>query len=838
MRIIILLLALSTFFGASAGIKTGNKKALLIGISKYQENTGWHSITCDYDIKYLKEALIQSDFESENINILKDSLATRAGIIKSLTDMEAKAKTGDVIFIHFSGHGLQVYDDNNDEKDGFDECIVPYDSYVRGAGQKQIRDDELIELLNKIRLKIGKAGQLVFSIDASHSGNDGDVEIKKDSITGSTIIIGRGGVFDEFKLENENNENFSSIIILTATVSRELSFETQTELGEPIGVYTYALYKSLINKKYKNYKNFTELYDTLIHNIQKLPIRQKPTIAGHVDKKVFVTEKEKINTAKKPNNAKCYIVSIGINNYKSNPPINLKYENCYNDAKSIAEFCENSFERFADDTNKIFKSILLNEKATSKEIIEVLNKVISLSSPDDYFIFTFSGMTYTLHDTAGNKQTYFYTSDIKNISDTNEVKKKAISLEKLKNLIDLISANNQLLLTEAGSTENFQREFIKILIESSPTISSISKRNRIIIVPKDFGRDDFYCDYKKIESGPINYFITTLNAKYNLFNLFGEKNRRSAVEKAIIKNELDCSFSDIIYTQIFYEREFIENLQYYMPESSIKTRGGHTINNNKKAIKSRISQKHALVIGTNLYIGKPQWSDLSNPEIDARIIADELKNSFGFNTKLLLNTSQDSIYAALFKYSKTLDTNDQLLIFFAGHGDFDEKYFDDGFIVLNNSLITKTDPYRKSYIKHTELERMINKLPPKQILVIMDVCFGGTFDKRVLKQESRSRGDMYDDLETSEFVNEKLKYKTRIFITSGGKKEVPDGYKGKHSPFALKLLEALRTKGGNNGYLTATDLHAFVQKLPSGPLMGDFGDHQFGGEFILIPKVD
>lgn len=812
------------------------RTALLIGVSKYPKSTGWAQISCHNDIVHLNKALLESGFQQNKINILEDSLATRTGIVRALKNLALNAQSGAIIFIHFSGHGQQIEDDNDDEKDGFDECLVPYNARARYEigiyeGENHIRDDELIKLLNDIRQKIGGTGQLIFSSDADHTGPDEDNNSEK--LKDSEKVLGRGGIFDEFN-SVELNLELCPVILMTASNNKHFNYETEDDSGNAIGSFSYALYKSLTENKYTDYKNFTDLFDTLKVKMYRFSPLQVPIIAGDVSEKVFISSDKKVVSKKEKLKANCFVISIGINSYKTNSK--LQFTNSVSDAISFANFVKQSFQSRSGDSDILHKYLLTNENATGKDILDTLNKIITISKPSDYFIFNFAGRTSTFHDSLGAPVTYFYPSDLLNSDDSIEVKQKGISLNKLKNLLDLIPANNQLLITEAGATDNFQREFVKILIESSPAISSITKRNRIIIVPGSSGQDFFYCNGKKIEGGPLNYFITQLNVRYNIFDLFKSGNYRSNIERQILKNEMDCDFSRKIYTQFFFERKFIEDLQYFLPENMMKTRGSKVVNEDKKAFKKAINGKYALILGTNIYGGKPQWSDLANPEMDAKEIAEELKKTYGFETKLMLNPSQDSLYAALFHYSQTLDTNDQLIIFFAGHGDFDEKYFDDGFIVLNNSATTKNDPYRKTYLQHAELQRMINKLPPKQIMVIMDVCFGGTFDERVVKLAGRNKNDIYSDVDASAFVSAKLKYNTRIYITSGGKKEVPDGYKGKHSPFALKLLEALRTEGGNNGFLTASEIYAFVQRLPSGPLMGNFGDHEIGGEFMLVPK--
>jgi hypothetical protein len=248
----------------------------------------------------------------------------------------------------------------------------------------------------------------------------------------------------------------------------------------------------------------------------------------------------------------------------------------------------------------------------------------------------------------------------------------------------------------------------------------------------------------------------------------------------------------------------------------MQSRGVKLIEQDRKVISESISNRYALVIGTDIYNGKPDWGNLNNPCYDAKSIAASLEKNFNFNVSLLLDMPADSIYKQILKLSTSLSPTDQLFVFVAGHGDFDEKLFDDGFIVCSNSKPLKEDPYRNTYIQYSKLSRMINKLPAQQILLMLDVCFGGTFDERVARSKNRSKTTPAD-MDSESFFREKMKKKTRLYLTSGGKIEVPDGYSGQHSPFAVKLLQAMDAKGGSSGILTASDLFKFVEKLPSEP---------------------
>jgi hypothetical protein len=65
---------------------------------------------------------------------------TRENIINQLIRILSISQSGDTIILHYSGHGTNIRDNNKDEKDGKDECIVPIDLRI-------ITDDELNNLL-------------------------------------------------------------------------------------------------------------------------------------------------------------------------------------------------------------------------------------------------------------------------------------------------------------------------------------------------------------------------------------------------------------------------------------------------------------------------------------------------------------------------------------------------------------------------------------------------------------------------------------------------------------------------------------------------------------------
>ncbi|MCB2196136.1 MAG: caspase family protein [Bacteroidetes bacterium] len=237
----------------------------------------------------------------------------------------------------------------------------------------------------------------------------------------------------------------------------------------------------------------------------------------------------------------------------------------------------------------------------------------------------------------------------------------------------------------------------------------------------------------------------------------------------------------------------------------------------------------ALIFATNIY---DSFSELVNPVIDATTVSEELQTNYFVQTELIINPTLKEIIEKIREYANLeYAPNDNLMIFFAGHGIYDEV-FKEGYVISRDS---KSDDVAKtSYLSHSNLRTMVNNIPCNHIMLVMDVCFGGTFDPLIA---SRSRGaDMYSEVTNQEFIARKKKYKTRLYLTSGGKEYVPDGRPGHHSPFARKFLEALRNYGGTDGILTVNEIIQYVEKVEPQPRFGEFGDNEPGSDFILLTK--
>lgn len=161
----------------SAVILAGQeRRALLSGIGEYPAESEWTLVHGDNDVRIIREFLLGQGLRGECIETVTNEEATKKGILSALERLAKTAGKGDVVYIHFSGHGQQVTDLDGDEEDGFDEAWVPYDArkkYVSRVyeGENHIIDDELNAYLKKLRAKVGPKGRITVVSDACHSGS-------------------------------------------------------------------------------------------------------------------------------------------------------------------------------------------------------------------------------------------------------------------------------------------------------------------------------------------------------------------------------------------------------------------------------------------------------------------------------------------------------------------------------------------------------------------------------------------------------------------------------------------------------------------------------------------
>ncbi|MCD4772471.1 MAG: caspase family protein [Bacteroidales bacterium] len=232
---------------------------------------------------------------------------------------------------------------------------------------------------------------------------------------------------------------------------------------------------------------------------------------------------------------------------------------------------------------------------------------------------------------------------------------------------------------------------------------------------------------------------------------------------------------------------------------------------------------YALIIGVQDY-NDPKIIDLDQPLSDAQRIYNVLIKHYTFeqkNIKFLKNPSKNEITKSLDYYFANISAKDNLLVFYAGHGYWDEN-FEQGYWLAADSDRNN----RGTWFSNGTLRDYMRAIPTKHSLLITDACFGGGIFK--------SR-DAFANASIA--INQLYELPSRKAMTSGALKEVPD--KSVFIEYLVKRLEQNTKKYLSSEQLFASFKIAVINNSLNGqiPQFGEVketGDE--GGDFIFIRK--
>ena len=239
----------------------------------------------------------------------------------------------------------------------------------------------------------------------------------------------------------------------------------------------------------------------------------------------------------------------------------------------------------------------------------------------------------------------------------------------------------------------------------------------------------------------------------------------------------------------------------------------------------RKGKDYALLLAVDDY---EHWTQLQKPVSDAETIQHDLETLYGFQTRLIKNPTQAGILKAIREYAEMdYSDDDQLFIFFAGHGHFDET-FEVGYLVARDTQLPNEDVAMLSYVSHSVIRDIIDAMNCKHIFLVLDTCYSGTFD-RLIAMRGRAEDISQRRLAEAD-INRIFQYTTRWYLTSGGKEIVYD-----ESPFVHQFLEALRSKGGIDSILTVDEILSYVKRLVKPkPRSSGFGSDEPGSDFLFF----
>jgi uncharacterized caspase-like protein len=265
---------------APPALSAATKRAVLIGIDDYAYVRDLQGAA--NDVALMKQLLTTVyGFEAQDITVLTNSEATRARILTELHALADRLEEGDVVVLHFSGHGSAVQDRNDDELDRMDETLVAYDGKQTGEGQ--ILDDEIHDF---VRQASAITRNITVIFDSCHSGG-GIRELP--SVWDRWIppaATARGGIIaggdDEFR-------RLSGYVFISSARYDQKAREFEARNGQKHGILSYYLSEALREGRTETYRT---LADLLKMTVPLANPKQTPDIEGpNLDNRIFGTER-------------------------------------------------------------------------------------------------------------------------------------------------------------------------------------------------------------------------------------------------------------------------------------------------------------------------------------------------------------------------------------------------------------------------------------------------------------------------------------------------------------------------------------------------------------------
>ncbi len=246
---------------------------------------------------------------------------------------------------------------------------------------------------------------------------------------------------------------------------------------------------------------------------------------------------------------------------------------------------------------------------------------------------------------------------------------------------------------------------------------------------------------------------------------------------------------------------------------------------------------YALIIGNNDY--QYPLDDLKTAINDAERVADVLEKRYGFKVTPLINARRGDIMGALGKLGKTLTEQDNLLLYFAGHGEMKKIGLQIGYWLPVDAVQGDKTNYITLSTDVTSLIE-IAVMKAKHVLIIADSCYSGM----LTRSAPEDLNPRISEAEKISWIRARVEKSSRTVITSGGLEPVLDSGGGQFSVFAKELIAALEQ---NKEHLEARSLYEKIapkvravaefmniEQTPEYGRITAAGDDN--GEFFFVPK--
>ena len=241
---------------------------------------------------------------------------------------------------------------------------------------------------------------------------------------------------------------------------------------------------------------------------------------------------------------------------------------------------------------------------------------------------------------------------------------------------------------------------------------------------------------------------------------------------------------------------------------------------------------YAIVIGNQNY---KVLESLQTPHSDVARVMRVLSDQYGFNVQMLEDADDVAMLRALNDLAKVVKENDNVLIYYAGHGTrLNTVGREAGYWLPTNAERPPNDTF---WVPNEQISAHLGRLSAKRILVVADSCYAGLL--------STDPGVNVFGKEVSiDYLKYKLPKRSRLLLSSGGDQPVLDSGGGSNSVFARAFLDVLEA---NREVMSTPLLFEKVQeRVKAAAIRSDFSQvpefrsiksagHEVG-DFFFLPK--
>jgi hypothetical protein len=241
---------------------------------------------------------------------------------------------------------------------------------------------------------------------------------------------------------------------------------------------------------------------------------------------------------------------------------------------------------------------------------------------------------------------------------------------------------------------------------------------------------------------------------------------------------------------------------------------------------------HALVIGNGAYRYLPK---LDTAVADADAVAAILRDQYHFDVTLIRNATRYDILSALNRMRADLTEDDNLLIYYAGHGELDKVNMRGQWLPIDAERNSTAN-----WISNVAITDILNAMNARHVMVVSDSCYSGALTRSTLASLDAALSEKKRQVWLETLASKR----SRTALTSGGLAPVLDAGGGGHSVFAHAFLDILAQ---NDNILEGQRLYQEIsarvtyaarnyqfEQLPQyAPIK--FAGHE-AGDFFLVPK--